>query len=216
MLLIHIYWRHWLLWIVDINFINVWKIVKVGTYILCSKSAILVNALLINIVLWKAKSYPLLPFFSGHWPEAKCTKGRDGTHWSLTRLCAYIVHTYTCHHIQHNIWKQVCLFIIFPEGGPLCFFFKSMYVYLRLHVYIYVILLYVHIHSKMFWIYLKRWLCWCFHFMNRNFCPPKGLLKNSSRKNVVKTFTPCCISWDDCMVSRKKSFRLMIFTSKNV
>ena len=35
-----------------------------STYILCSKSAILVNALLINIVLWKAKSYPLLPFFS--------------------------------------------------------------------------------------------------------------------------------------------------------
>ena len=106
-----------------------------STFILCSKSAILVNALLINIVLWKAKSYPLLPFFSGHWPEAICTKGRDGTHWSLTRLCAYIVHTYTCHHIQHNIGKQVCLFIIFPEGGPLCFFFKSRYVYLQLYVY---------------------------------------------------------------------------------
>ena len=147
-----------------------------STFILCSKSAILVNALLINIVLWKAKSYPLLPFFSGHWPEAICTKGRDGTHWSLTRLCAYIVHTYTCHHIQHNIGKQVCLFIIFPEGGPLLFLQKYVCILMIACVHICNPLV-CTVCTHMFWMHLRRWLCLCFHFMNRNSYPQK-FMKN--------------------------------------
>ena len=82
-------------------------------------------------------------------------------------VCAYIVHTYTCHHIQHNIGKQVCLFIIFPEGGPLLFLQKYVCILMIACVHICNPLV-CTVCTHMFWMHLRRWLCLCFHFMNRN------------------------------------------------